>query len=126
MIEIYVIILGAVQVIIGLVELLAPARAYAFWIAWVSHRYFRFHGLGLIAIGLPLVIYTGRLSAAIFIIGIIMILTGPFLLIYPEKIGVVFNSVSEETGERGQLRLIYGEAILRIAVGALFITGPLL
>jgi uncharacterized protein YjeT (DUF2065 family) len=65
--------------------------------------------------------YRGPLSEIIFIIGAVLALSGPFILIYPEKIRTMFNSISEEMDDAGVRRIIYIDALLRILAGVLFV-----
>jgi hypothetical protein len=91
------------------------------WKNWVSMRIFPLHGLALIMIGLPLTTYKGYLSSLIFFIGLIIVLTGPFILIYPEKIRNVFSSSGNLFQEKDIKIMIYMDAFFRLGAGSVFL-----
>ncbi len=90
------------------------------WRVWVANRFFPFHGVALIFIGLPLTIYKGYLSKVIFIIGLFIVLMGPFVLIYPEKIRGVFSESESALSDRERRAMIYVDALVRFSAGAVF------
>lgn len=126
MIAVYVLILGIVLVLVGGIEAIAPLKTFGFWKEWISRKIFFLHGSLLIAAGFPLTIYKGPLSTILFIFGLIAVLTGPFILIYPGKIRQMFQAMAEEVNDAEIKRIIYAEALLRIAAGAICITSYLL
>ena len=126
MIPLYILILGIFLVFLGAVELTIPLRAFRFWKSWVFKRYFFLHGSVLIAAGFPLTIYQGPLSTLLFIIGIFAVLTGPFVLIYPEKIRHMFQAMSEDMKDSDIKKMIYIEGSLRIAAGAICVVSYIL
>lgn len=121
MISLYVLILGTVFTAMGSAELTFRERAFRFWMGWFAHRLFFLHGAVLIALGFPLTFYDGKWSAFVFIVGLIMVLTGPFMLIYPEKIRESFSEISSEAGEESLRGLVVFDAAVRVVVGLLFI-----
>lgn len=123
MIKYFIFFFGIIQLIIALVEFALPHKSFLTWKAWVSCRLFPFHGAALIVIGFPLTIYKGYLSSLIFYIGLVVVLTGPVILIYPEKIREAFM-YSTETFQAGSLKkIVRFDALIRMAVGAvLFIS----
>ncbi len=123
MISVYILILGIILVLIGGIELIIPLKAFGVWKKWVSGKLFFLHGLLLIAAGFPLTIYNGPLSPVLFIFGLIAVLTGPFVLIYPEKIRLMFLAMAEETGDADMKKIIYAEGLLRISAGIICIAG---
>ena len=72
---------------------------------------------------MPITLFDGFLSGLVFVIGCIVVLTGPFILLYPEKINQMFNSASEEMKEQGIKKIVYFEAVIRILTGVLFIVA---
>jgi hypothetical protein len=62
-----------------------PYKSFLTWKEWISCRFFRFHGAALIVIGFPLTIYNGYLSSVIFLIGLVVVFTGPVILIYRKR-----------------------------------------
>jgi uncharacterized protein YjeT (DUF2065 family) len=122
----YILFLGIFLVFLGSVEMAIPLRAFGLWKSWAFKRYFFLHGSLLIAAGFPLTIYKGPLSTIIFIIGIFAVLTGPFILIYPEKIRHMFQAMSEEMKDGDIKKMIYIEGSLRIAAGAVCVASYVL
>ncbi len=114
----YVFGFGILLIIMGCIEMLMPMKAFLFWGRWAANRYFFIHGLLLIVFGFPLTMYHGRFETVIFIIGIFIVFSGPFILLFPDRFKKTFEMAEEEMGgEVGQKRLIYFEAIVRIAAG---------
>ncbi len=125
-IEVYVVAAGSVLIIMAIFEISMPERAFSYYSRYVSFRFFPLHGILLIILGFPMIIYRGHLSTVIFIIGVITVLTGPFIIIYPEKIRNLFQNITEEMTAREIKRFIYADAMLRLILGTLFITGAAL
>jgi hypothetical protein len=119
----YVLVLGIFLAALGLLELVFPMKAFAAWKKWSSNRFFFLHGIVLIAGGFPLTLYRGPLSTLIFIMGFIVVVTGPFLLIYPEKFRGMFGSIEDEISPVGIKKMIITEALVRILAGIVFITA---
>ncbi|HON78720.1 MAG TPA: hypothetical protein PK544_09540 [Spirochaetota bacterium] len=122
MLELYIVSIGIIFTSIGIFELLMPGKAFLAWKKWSRNRFFFLHGLMLITIGFPMTFYKGAFSAAVFVIGLIIVLTGPFVLLYPEKIREMFHVMSTEMPEQSVHRIVLFEGIIRIIVGALFIS----
>jgi hypothetical protein len=121
MLAIYVLILGIVFTLMGIIEVIVPLKTFGFWKKWVSGKLFFLHGLLIIAAGFPLTIYKGPLSPVLFIFGLIAVLTGPFVLIYPEKIRQMFMAMAKETRDADMNKIIYVEGFLRISAGIICI-----
>lgn len=115
----YILIFGSLLVLVGLMEMLMPRRAFQFWKMWAKNRFFFLHGLFLMASGFPLVMYTGYYETAVFVIGLFVVFSGPFVLLFPEKFQKTFENAEEELGEKSTGRIIYFEAAMRIAAGLL-------
>jgi len=126
LIERFVLYAGIFLVSAGSLELVFSRQAYRFWEKWVASRFFPLHGILLIAAGLPLTAYSGTFSTFIFIVGLTVVFTGPFVLLYPEKIRSSFRDVSREEGEIFQRRLVRFDGILRILCGVVFIASRFL
>jgi len=116
----FLIIIGSTQIIMALIEFSSPLRAFLMWRNWVSNRFFPVHGLALIFIGLPLTLFKGYLSSLIFCIGLVIVFTGPFILIYPEKIQKVFIDSGEIFKDKDIKIMIYLDAVFRISTGIIF------
>jgi hypothetical protein len=119
MLSCYLLALGIALALVGAVEVVFPLRAFAFWLRWSSSKYFFLHGILLIAGGFPLTLYAGPLSGIIFAMGLLACLTGPFVLLYPEKFRMMFASASDEMKEAGIRAMVRIEGGVRIAAGTL-------
>lgn len=126
MIHTYLLILGISVLIVGITEMTLPNKAFAFWEKWSGSRLFFLHGIFLIIIGFPLTIYKGPLSTIIMIIGIIIVLTGPFILLYPEKFKAMFSTISKETDQEGVSKMVYFDGSVRVIVGIILILSYVL
>lgn len=117
----YIFYLGIFLTVVGFAEIIFPLQMFRFWKTWISHRLFFLHGLLMIAAGIPLAMYSDSFAGRlIFITGLIIVFTGPFVLIYPEKIKEIFIAATKDL-ERAIRPLMYADAIVRIAVGSLFV-----
>ena len=125
-ITIYVLVLGIVLFIMGAIDLAVPARVFEVWKIWVSKKIFFLHGLVLICAGLPLTLAKGPLAGLLFAVGIVPVLTGPFILIYPDKIRKMFDSVPEDISDAAIKKMVRIEGALLIAAGAICIMAFLL
>ena len=105
----FIFLLASIQILIGLTELIAPVLSYGLWKKWVGN-----HGFFLIAAGFPLTIYRGYFSGILFAIGLIIVLTGPFVLIYPEKIRALFSEAEKDLNQKSIKNLIYFDAAMRV------------
>lgn len=118
MIAQYIFIFGVILTVMGCVEMLMPLRAFGLWKKLTAHRYFFLHGIFLMVTGFPLTIYHGPFETGIFIIGLFIVFSGPFILLFPERFKKTFEMADEEMGgEGGKKGLIYFEAAVRIAAG---------
>jgi uncharacterized membrane protein HdeD (DUF308 family) len=123
---IYILILGILQSIIGIIELIFPVKSFNIWKLWIQNKYFSFHGILQILVGFPLTIYNNSLSGILFLIGIIYVVSGPFIIIYPEKIKLIFSSYLEETAQDGGKKIIILDSVIKIIIGCLCIASYLL
>ena len=119
MIKLFVLIFGIVQFIISAAEFIFPARAFNTWSSWSANRFFPLHGVLLIVGGLPLTIHRGYLSSVIFYIGLVVVLSGPFVLLYPEKVREAFSYSSEEFNGNSLKKIIRFDALLRLATSVI-------
>jgi hypothetical protein len=98
------------------------------WIKISSSRLYFLYGIALIVAGFPLTLVpsSNPLSTPLFIVGLIVVFSGPFILIYPEKIKNIFFQGLEELGQTGSRFALIIDAIARIATGILCIAAYLL
>ncbi len=121
MINTYILGLGIALAALGTIELSFPERAFRAWKRWVENRFFPLHGVLLIAVGFPLTFYRGPFAGAVFSVGLFIVVTAPFIIVYPEKIRKMFHEVDSGISPAGIKTMVLFEAFVRIAVGALFI-----
>ncbi len=121
MISLFILSFGLIQLVISIVEMAIPYKSFLAWKAWILCRFFPFHGAALIVIGFPLTIYNGYLSSLIFIIGLIVVFTGPVILIYPEKIREAFIYSENSFGEGGLKKIIRFDACMRIVMAVILL-----
>ncbi len=128
MLMVFILIVGIYVITIGLLELVMPARMLQLWIKISSSRLYFLYGIVLIVAGFPLtqVPSSNPLSTPLFIIGLIVVFSGPFILIYPEKIKNVFFQGLDELGQTGSRFALIIDAIARIATGIVCIAAYLL
>lgn len=123
MLELYMLLFGFFQIFAGFSELILPARLFSLWKRWVLSKYFPVHGIFLIAGGFPLVIFRGYLEGIVFWIGVFMILTGPFLLIYPEKVRDVFKTAGNDFTPRDLRIMVHIDSVIRLAAGIIVVAA---
>jgi hypothetical protein len=123
MLELYILLFGIFQLFAGLSELFLPAKLFRLWKTWALSRLFPVHGFVLIAAGFPLIVFKGSLQTILFWVGVFMVLTGPFLMIYPEKIRSAFLTAEKDFTPRDLRMIVYVDSFLRIAVGILSIVA---
>ncbi len=125
---VFILIVGIYVITIGLLELVIPARMLQLWIKISSSRLYYLYGILLIIAGFPLtqVPSSNPLSTPLFIVGLIVVFSGPFILIYPEKIKNIFFQGLEELGQKGSRFALIIDAIARIVTGILCIAAYLL
>jgi len=116
-------ILGSIQIILAIVELLIPQRIFLIWKKLILGRFFPIYGIILILIGLPLTAYKGYLSLVILFIALFIVFSGAFILFYPEKIRRSFNDSEEILNDKTIRLLIYFEAFLRLCAGIIFLVA---
>lgn len=117
----FLIVIGSTQVLLTLIEIVSPYRAFLMWKKWVLGGFFPLHGLVLIFTGLPLTFYKGYLSSIIFYIGLLVVFMGPFILIYPEKIRKVFSDSENVFSQKDIKMMIYFDAFFRFSAGVIFL-----
>ena len=126
MLTIYVLVFGIIVATAGLVELVFPSFMMKTWSRWVTHRFFFLYGILLMAAGFPLTIYNAsRFDTIILIIGIVVVFTGPFVLLYPQKMGLMFLQGMTEMSPRGRKLAIIFDAGVRITAGLICIFSAL-
>lgn len=124
----YILVFGIIVVFMGLLEIIFPQWMLSFWVSWTTSKWFFLHGIILIAAGFPLTLvpHHNPLSTPLFIVGMIVVFSGPFILIYPEKIRNLFIQGLDELGQTGSRFALIVDAIARIAAGILCILAYIL
>jgi hypothetical protein len=120
MFKYYLLTIGTVQTVIALMGFFSPYRTFLMWKTWVLNKFFPMHGIALIFAGLPLTVYKGYLSSLIFVIGLIVVFTGPFIIIYPEKFQKIFENSDEIFNQKEIKTMIFLDAFLRSGAAIIF------
>jgi len=124
MFEIYLLLLGAALAVMGTIELIMSERAFRRWKAWIRHRLFFIHGGLLIILGLPLAcLKPASLPTAVFVIGLAFVFTGPFILLYADRLRKVFLSTVDDLDPRSIKGLMLADGLVRIAAGVILMYG---
>ena len=122
----YLFVFGLVLCIISTIEFINPLRAFNLWKRWVYHPLFFLHGFFITLLGFPMCIYNGPLSKGIFLTGIIIVLTGPFILFFPERIRESFTRLDEDMKDEQRRSFIIIDALIRMLVGGLCILSSVI
>lgn len=110
----FIVTLAFIQALVGIAELTAPYYLYEFWKKWISSRYFFLHGILLVIAGFPLTVYPGEFSGVLFVIGLVIVLSGPFVIVYPEKIKKSFFEAEADMEKKSLIKFIYIDSIMRL------------
>ena len=119
----YILVLGIFLIALSTVEFLAADKIFRLWKGWIYHKLFPLHGLVLVCGGLPLTFFRDTISGKImFGIGILVVMTGPFILLFPERVRHLFSVTEQEmSGEGEAAGIIYLDAVVKGAAGSFFI-----
>ena len=118
----YLLILSGFLVLISIAGFIFPVKVFQKWEKWTESNFFRFHGVGLIAGGFPLLNYRGTVSGTVlFIVGLIVIFTAPFIIIFPELFRKALDATKEEFSDNDKKAIVYTDSIIRILVSALMV-----
>ncbi|MBP9024487.1 MAG: hypothetical protein KBH06_14895 [Spirochaetes bacterium] len=118
----YLLILSGFLILISAAGFIFPVRIFQKWEKWTESRFFRFHGAALIAGGFPLLNYRGTVSGtALFIVGLIVIFTAPFIIIFPELFRKALDTTKDEFTEMDKKAIVYTDSIVRLFVSALML-----
>ena len=119
----YVLSLGIFLIALSTVEFLAAAKVYSLWKSWIFHKLFPLHGVALVCGGLPLTFFRDTVSGKImFCIGLVVVMTGPFILLFPERVRHLFSMTEQELQDEGEAAsLIYFDAVIKGSAGSFFI-----
>ena len=122
--SLYILVLGSALVLISVIEFTAAERVYRLWKAWIFHRLFPLHGFALACGGLPLTFFRDTVSGKImFCVGLVVVLTGPFIMLFPGRIRALFTLTEQELKEEEEPveGLVYFDAIIKGISGIFFI-----
>jgi len=109
-------------VILSVVECIIPAKSYSFWKKWINHPLYPLHGIILMVGGLPLTFFRDGISGKIMMgIGIFIVITGPFIFLFPGRMREFFTTTESEIGEEDRPHLVYFDAVMRGFSGFLFL-----
>jgi hypothetical protein len=119
--SIYLFTLGAVLFFQALLEFFFPEKMYGLQRSWIFCRWYPLHGIILSAGALPLTFFRDTAAGkAMMAAGIVVVLTGPFIFFYTEKVREIFKETEEEIGANRK-KLMYLDAVVRAALAILMI-----
>ncbi|MBN1500980.1 MAG: hypothetical protein JW982_12540 [Spirochaetes bacterium] len=111
----YIFSLAVIILLTAVTEIIFPSFIFSIWMKWINSRFFRLQGIAYMVGGFPLTQMRGSAAGFIMlIIGLIIVLTGPFILFYPDKFLSMINS-EKELLNNDHKSLIYGDAAMKIA-----------
>lgn len=118
----YLTILMVVLCVYGLVEVIFPAQCITLWHAFVQTRFLPLYGVLLMIGGFPLTQYHQTIPGKIlFVFGIVVVFTGPFILLFPGHFRSLFDRVTDESSVSELKRMAYSDAVMRfVAAGLIF------
>ncbi len=122
----YYLVLGAVLLVLGAADYTVPEKMYSLWKKILSGRAVYAYGLALVLAGFPLTAYHGRLSTLLFIAGLVMVLTGPVIILYPDKVRSMFQEIENVPEGMSVKSLMRTEGTLVTAAGILCIAAYIL
>ncbi|MFW6365961.1 MAG: hypothetical protein ACOC2H_05745 [Spirochaetota bacterium] len=107
----------------ALLEFAVPEWCITMWHRFIQSRFLPAYGILLILGGFPLTRYAETLAGKfLFGAGIIIVFTGPFILLFPEHFRSVFDQVTDESTPADLRRLAYTDGIIRlILAGIIFV-----
>jgi hypothetical protein len=118
----YFFCLGAALFLFALSGFIRPLAVHSYWVRWTMSRFFRFHGILLVLGGIPLLHFRGTISGKIlFAVGIITLITAPFIIIFPELFRQVFDETESTLTLDEKKTLVYADSFLRICISALLV-----
>ncbi len=110
----YIFSLAILLFFISLIELFFPSKVFELWMKWIDSKFFRFQGIVYMIGGFPLTQIHHTIAGYImFVMGIIVVLMGPFILFYPEKFLSIVKA-EEELLHNDHKYLIWGDAVMKI------------
>lgn len=120
--SIYVLVLGIALVLFSIIECVIPRIIMTVWEKWINSPLFFLHGFLLAVGGLPLTFFRDSISGKIMMaVGIFVILTGAFIIIYPDRIRKYFLLTESEVEDEDRKGLAYIDAVVHAFSGILFI-----
>jgi hypothetical protein len=117
--SLYVFFLGIILILFSLTEMIIPEKIYALQKRWIQHPLFPVHGFMLMLGAFPLVLFRESLSGKIMMgIGLVIVFTGPFILLFPDKMRSLFMHTDKEI-ENNRRKLLFIDATVRLLCGIL-------
>lgn len=119
--SLYLFFLAVFLLLQAAVELIIPEKMYAIQRKWIFHRWYPLHGLVLSFGGLPLTFFRESAAGKIMLAaGIIIVMTGPFIIFYTAKVRSFFEESEKEMGDNRR-KLMYLDAVVRMSVAAIIL-----
>ena len=113
-------VLASFLTVISISGFIAPLQSYRLWTMLTANRGFRLYGLLHIILGFPLLHYTGTIAGNIlFGLGLIVVFTGPFVLLFPESFRQVFAETEQSLSDAEKKSMIIIDSVVRIGAAGL-------
>lgn len=104
----------------ALFELIMPERCISLWHGFIQTKILPLYGIVLMIGGFPLTQYYQTLPGkALFAVGIVVVFTGPFILLFPEHFRKVFDRVTDESTPAELRKIAWSDAVMRLLAAAL-------
>jgi hypothetical protein len=119
--SLYIFFLGIILILFSLTEMIIPKKIYSLQKRWIQHPLFPIHGLILMLGAFPLILFRESLSGKMMMgIGLVIVFTGPFILLFPDKMRTLFMHTDKEI-ENNRRTLLFIDASVRLLCGILCI-----
>ena len=118
----FYILLSFILVCLAFFGAIKPEKMHFMWKKWTESKYFSLYGVILIFCAFPLLHYTSTIIGKIlFVIGILALLIGPFVVIYPEVFKQVMKEAEKELTFEEKRILVYADSVLRFIFAILLL-----
>jgi|GEM_PF-3530744 hypothetical protein len=114
-----VVVIGFMNLMLSVVEFMRPDIWAGFWMRWAASRFFRFHGMVLVAIAAVLFAAqpVPNLEFGVWFILLVMTVTGGAILLKPARLSMAITEAYKNRGDDEIRRFTYSDAMFRVLVG---------
>lgn len=114
-----VVVIGFINLMLSVVEFMRPDIWAAFWMRWAASRFFRFHGMVLVAIAAVLFAAqpVPNLEFGVWFILLVMTVTGGAIILKPARLAEAITEAYKGRSDDEIRRFTYSDAMFRVIVG---------